>query len=67
MKKRVERRRSCTKIEALQKNKVTRSVTTEVASILNKEPSLNPEQMRGFIDDIFSIQNTAVKKEFIDQ
>ena len=46
---------------------MTRSVTTEVASILNKEPSLNPEQMRGLIDDIFSIQNTAVKKEFIDQ
>ena len=38
-------------MEALQKNKATRSATAEVATILESEPSLDPKQMRSLIDD----------------
>ena len=50
------------KIEALQKNKAARSITAEVASILTTEPSLNPIQMREFIDDRIQLASTKSSK-----
>ena len=50
------------KIEALQKNKAARSITAEVASILTTEPSLNPIQMREFIDDRIQLASTKLSK-----
>ena len=49
------------KIEALQKNKATRSVTAEVATIIATEPSLDAAQMKNLIDDRISIAAKAKK------
>ena len=50
------------KIEALQKDKAARSITAEVASILTIEPSLNPIQMREFIDDRIQLASNKSSK-----
>ena len=38
-------------MEALQKNKASRSTTAEIADILENEPSLDPTQMWNLIND----------------
>ena len=62
MKKSLDLEEANQKISALRKNKDTKSITSEVANVLATEPSIDPKNMREFVDDRIAVSNLKSNK-----